>query len=92
MSAEAIANRLAELLRRDLKLGPDVELHMDTALFGGELDLDSLDALLLVQSIEREFGLRVPTEAIGPTVFATLGTLAGFVSGCLRNKGRKEGA
>jgi acyl carrier protein len=76
---DPVANRLAELLRRDLKLGADMELTLDTALFGGELDLDSLDALLLVQSIEREFGIRVPTEAIGPAVFATLGTLAEFV-------------
>lgn len=92
MSAEAIANRLAELLRRDLKLGPDVDLQMGTALFGGELDLDSLDALLLVQSIEREFSIRVPTEAIGPAVFATLGTLAEFVFGCLQNRSRREGS
>ena len=88
MSADAIANRLADLLRRDLKLGSDVDLRMETALFGGELDLDSLDALLLVQSIEREFGIRVPTEAIGPAVFATLGTLAEFVEKRVGGRGR----
>ena len=37
-------------------LGSDIELARETVLFGGDLDLDSLDALLLVQSIEKDFG------------------------------------
>jgi len=73
------ADRLVEIIRRDLKLGPEIELAPDTVLFGGELDLDSLDALLLVQSIEKDFGIKVPTEAMGPEIFATLQTLSEFV-------------
>lgn len=60
-------------------LGSDIELARDTVLFGGDLDLDSLDALLLVQSIEKDFNIKVSTEAIGPEVFATLATLTDFV-------------
>jgi len=71
--------RIVEIIRRDLKLGPEIELLPETILFGGELDLDSLDALLLVQSIEKDFGFKVPTDAIGPAIFATLGTLTRFV-------------
>ena len=71
--------RLADILRRDLKLGPHTVLDPDTVLFGGDLDLDSLDALLLLQSVEREFGFKTPSEAIGPHVFRTLSSLAGFV-------------
>lgn len=78
-AVRAAAERLDALIRRDLKLGPDIKIEPDTVLFGGELDLDSLDALLLVQSIEKEFGVKVPTEAIGPQVFRDLSTLAGFV-------------
>ena len=72
-------DRLVEILRRDLKLGPEIELAPDTVLFGGELDLDSLDALLLVQSIEKDFGIEVPAEAMGPEIFATMQTLSEFV-------------
>jgi 3-hydroxyacyl-[acyl-carrier-protein] dehydratase len=80
MSADpsAIA-QIVKIIRRDLKLGPEIALAPETVLFGGELDLDSLDALLLVQSIEKDFGIKVPTDAIGPEIFATLGTLAKFV-------------
>ena len=67
--------RIVGIIRRDLKFGPEIALVPDTILFGGELDLDSLDALLLVQSIEKDFGIKVPTDAIGPEMFATLGTL-----------------
>lgn len=71
--------RLTEIIRRDLKLGPEIELSADTVLFGGELDLDSLDALLLVQSIEKDFDIKIPTEAMGLEVFATMSTLTAFI-------------
>lgn len=71
---------LVELIRRDLKLGDDVEITECTQLFGGDLDLDSLDALLLVQSIEREFGIKVASDAIGPEVFHDLTSLSQFVA------------
>ena len=80
MSASTdICDRLAEILRRDLKLGPEIALNGDTVLFGGELDLDSLDALLLVQSIEKEFGIKIASDSMGPEIFATLDTLSQFV-------------
>lgn len=72
-------DRLVEIIRRDLRLGAEIELVSGTVLFGGDLDLDSLDALLLMQSIEKDFGIKVPTEAMGPEVFATLATLTDFV-------------
>lgn len=72
-------DRIVEIIRRDLMLGPEIELGPETVLFGGDLDLDSLDALLLVQSIEKDFQIAVPTEAVGPEVFATMSTLTDFV-------------
>lgn len=78
---EPTTEALAEILRQDLKLGPDVEIPADQPLFGGDLDLDSLDALLLVQSIEKRFGIAIPTERIGQEMFADLQTLAAFVRG-----------
>lgn len=60
-------------------LGDDVELTSETPLFGGDLDLDSLDALLLMQSLEAEFGFKMATEAFGPEVFQNVACLARFV-------------
>jgi acyl carrier protein len=77
--SQTTTDRLVDILRRDLRLGPQIELTPETVLFGGELDLDSLDALLLVQSIEKGFGIKVPTEAMGPEIFATMQTLSEFV-------------
>lgn len=73
-------DRIVDIIRRDLMLGPDVVIEADTALLGGEFDLDSLDALLLMQSLEREFGFKLPTESFGPDVFKDVATLARFVT------------
>ncbi len=72
--------RIVDIIRRDLMLGPDVVIEANTALLGGEFDLDSLDALLLMQSLEREFGFKLPTESFGPDVFKDVVTLARFVN------------
>ena len=71
--------RVVAIIRRDLMVGSDVTLNADTPLFGGDLDLDSLDALLLMQSLEKEFGFRMPTEAFGPAVFQSATTLTRFI-------------
>lgn len=78
-SPPTTTDRLVKIIRRDLQLGAEIALSPDTLLFGGDLDLDSLDALLLIQSIEKDFGIKVPTEAMGPEVFTTLTTLTDFV-------------
>jgi 3-hydroxyacyl-[acyl-carrier-protein] dehydratase len=47
--------------------------------FGGDVDMDSLDILLLVTSIEKEFGIKVPNAAVGREVFENVGTLCRFI-------------
>jgi 3-hydroxyacyl-[acyl-carrier-protein] dehydratase len=71
--------RVERLMRRDLKLGGDIEIAENTPFFGSNADIDSLDILLLLGSIEKEFGLRIPSEAIGREVFQNVGTLVGYV-------------
>jgi len=71
--------RLEGILRRDLKLGPEAQLNASTPLLGGHHDLDSLDVLLLLTSVEKEFGIKVPNEAIKQNAFRNLGTLAEFI-------------
>jgi 3-hydroxyacyl-[acyl-carrier-protein] dehydratase len=77
--------RVVEILRRDLKLGPDVPIVDHMPLFNSEADLDSLDMLLLVSSIEREFGFRIPSEAVGETVFRSVETLTAYVEANQKN-------
>jgi acyl carrier protein len=48
-------------------------------LMGGEYDLDSLDVLLVVTNIEKEFGIKIADRQVGRQAFATVATLAAFV-------------
>ena len=71
--------RVKTLLRRDLKLGPDAVIEDDTPLMGGEYDLDSLDVLLIVTSVEKEFGFKIPNESVGKDAFRSITTLASYI-------------
>lgn len=75
----ATLDRVRQLLRRDLMLGPDAQIGDDQALFGGDFDLDSLDVLLLVTSVEKEFGIKIPNERVGQDVFANVRSLAAYI-------------
>jgi 3-hydroxyacyl-[acyl-carrier-protein] dehydratase len=74
-----ILEQLKVILRRDLKLGPTARIADDMPFFGGDVDMDSLDILLLVTSLEKEFGIKVPNAAVGRQVFENVMTLARFV-------------
>src|SRR5688572_15936266 len=76
--SEAIRERVKRIIRRDLKLG-DTPIADDMPFFQSEADLDSLDILLLVGSIEREFGLKIASEEVGRTVFENVQTLTDYV-------------
>ena len=82
-SASQLSDRLRTILRRDLKVAAHVVIDDDTPLFGGHTDLDSLDALLLVTSIEKEFKIKIPNESIGREAFRSIRTLSGFLEGHL---------
>ena len=73
------ASRLTSILRRDLKLGPDVPISESTPLLGGDYDLDSLDVLMLLTSVEKEFDIKIPNEAIRREAFSTVGTLSAYI-------------
>ena len=81
-------DRIAAIMRRDLKLG-DAAISPGTPLIGGDFDLDSLDVLLLVTSIEKEFGIKVADGAIGREAFKDVATLASFVEAA---QGRSNGS
>jgi acyl carrier protein len=75
--------RIKRILRRDLKLPADATIDDAMPLVGGQFDLDSLDILLLVTSVEKEFGIKIASEKIGREAFASVATLAGFVDGLI---------
>lgn len=72
-------DRVKDILRRDLKLGEGFELADDAPLGGEDLDLDSLDFLMVVTSVEKELGYKIPNEDIGPAIFTSVDTLAGYL-------------
>ena len=70
---------IKQILRTDLRLGADREIPDDAPLFESELDLDSLDSLLLVSAIEKSFGVKIPNDEIDRAAFENITTLARFV-------------
>ena len=74
-----ILRRVKIIMRRDLKLGDDMAISDDMAFFGGEADIDSLDVLLLLGSVEKEFAIKIPNEAVGRQVFESVATLVNYV-------------
>ena len=72
-------DQIKTLLRRDLKLGPDIEIPDDMPFAGTQADFDSLDILLLLTSIEKQFGIKIPSEVVGKEVFKNVSTLAAYV-------------
>lgn len=79
-TAADVAQHVKQILRRDLKLGPDAVIPDDMPLFGtAGADFDSLDMLLLVSSIEREFGFRIPNASVGEAAFASVEMLTRYI-------------
>lgn len=80
------------MLRECLKLGPTAAIADDMPLIGGEYDLDSLDILLVVTNIEKEFAIRIPNESLGRAAFKSVATLADFVEAMGARGGMGGGA
>ena len=81
LTREQVLARLELILRRDLKLGDDVPIKASTPLIGGDHDLDSLDVLMLVTSVEKEFDIKIPNDEVKRDVFTNVGSLADYING-----------
>ncbi|MGH7245237.1 MAG: acyl carrier protein [Phycisphaerales bacterium] len=79
MESVPTIDRIKRVIRESLRLGPDAQLGDDMSLLGGEYDLDSLDILLVVTNIEKEFGFKIDDKVIGRQAFASIATLSAFV-------------
>jgi acyl carrier protein len=75
--AQIKQNLITSLKLTDVK--PD-DIDVDEQLIGGSLGLDSIDTLELLVMIEKEYGVTVPDVNTGRTVFASVRSLAQYVS------------
>ena len=66
-----------ELQLKDV--APD-ELGDETPFFDGGLGLDSVDLLLLVALVDRDYGVEIFSRELGEKVFVTLSTLAEYIA------------
>jgi acyl carrier protein len=79
-----LKNKIVEEL--DLQdITPD-DLADDTPFFDGGLGLDSVDLMLLVALVDRDYGVEIFNRELGEKVFITLSTLAAYIA-----KHRKKG-
>jgi acyl carrier protein len=58
---------------------PD-ELADDTPFFDRGLGLDSVDLLVLVALVDRDYGVEIFTRELGEKVFITISTLADYIA------------
>jgi acyl carrier protein len=79
--AEDLVLELKKLIINTLKL-EDVApegIADDAPLFGEGLGLDSIDALELVVSLEKTYGVFIPDSEVGKKVFRSVNALAEFI-------------
>ena len=64
----------------DLKDVKPNELADDTLFFDGGLGLDSVDLMVLVALVDRDYGVEIFNRELGKKVFITLSTLAEYIT------------
>lgn len=70
-----VFEKVVQILAEQLSVDPD-KITMDS-MIEDDLDADSLDAIDIVMSIEDEFGIEVPDEAI--TDMKSVGDIVNFI-------------
>ena len=83
-SIQPILERVKAVLRSVVQVEEDAEICDNMPLKGGEFDMDSLDLLLLIGVIEKEFAIKIDNEQIDLTAFENVATLTQFVDSMTR--------
>jgi acyl carrier protein len=78
---DELVTELAELIISSVNLRhrKKEEITGDTALMQTGLNLDSLDILEIVVSVEQKYNVKISGPEQGPIIFRTVGTLADFL-------------
>ena len=81
MSSEELKEQIKEMLVTNLMLRtPKEEIFDDLPLFSADgLGLDSIDALQLVVSMEKNFGVGVPNSDVARVALATVNTIHDYI-------------
>lgn len=73
-----LKNQIIEALNLEDMTAADIDAN--APLFGEGLGLDSIDALELIVLLEREYGIRLANPAEGKEIFASVNSIADYVS------------
>ena len=81
MATDNLKEAIKEMMVENLMLKtPKEEIPDDLPLFGSDgLGLDSIDALELVVSLEKHFGVTVPNSDVAKSALATVNTIHDYV-------------
>ena len=81
MAEEDLRTRIKEMMVQSLMLQTTADqIGDDLPLFGpGGLGLDSIDALELVVSMEKTFGVGVPNSEVAGTALRTVNTIHDYI-------------
>lgn len=86
MPSAETTQRVKKVIRACLKIDERSPFEDTMPLVGGEHDMDSLDILLIITELEKEFGVRIQEGSIGLAVFTNAETLATFLDGLPRQR------
>lgn len=75
---EQLKAQIIEVLNLEDMTPADIDAN--APLFGEGLGLDSIDALELIVLLEKEYGIRLSNPAEGKAIFASVATMADYVS------------
>jgi len=77
----AVIDVVKQVLGETLQLGARVDgFSAETPLFGAIAEFDSMAVVTVVTALEERFDIFVEDDEIEAEVFATIGTLAAFVT------------
>ncbi len=75
---EQLKAQIIEVLNLEDMTPADIDAN--APLFGEGLGLDSIDVLELIVMLEKEYGIRLSNPAEGKAIFASVATIADYVS------------
>lgn len=71
--------RVKRVTRVCLRVGEETAIEDKMPLVGGEYDLDSLDILLIITELEKEFGVKIREGQMGKATFEDIESLSAFI-------------
>lgn len=81
MEEKELIEELKKLIIEKLRLeglNPE-DIKDEEPLFGGELKLDSVDALELAMHVEKIYGIKISDEQLAKEAFGSVKALANFI-------------